>query len=164
MYLSFYNLKVKPFQMSTDPDFLWLGEQHKEALATLKYAIIENKGVLALTGDVGTGKTTLINALIQSLGEDTMAATIYDPSLGVLEFFNVVATAFEMGEIFESKGQFIISFRQFLRKVTGSETESSLDHRRSPGRYAGTPRRNPPAVEPRTGTHPAAEHLFCGAE
>jgi type II secretory pathway predicted ATPase ExeA len=117
MYLSFYNLKVKPFQMSTDPDFLWLGEQHKEALATLKYAIIENKGVLALTGDVGTGKTTLINALIQSLGEDTLAATIYDPSLGVLEFFNVVASAFDMGETFESKGQFIIHFRDFLRKA-----------------------------------------------
>ena len=108
MYLSFYNLKVKPFQMSTDPDFLWLGEQHKEALATLKYAIIENKGVLCLTGDVGTGKTTLINALIQSLGDDTLAATIYDPSLGVLEFFNVVASAFNMGKTFESKGQFII--------------------------------------------------------
>ena len=115
MYLSFYNLKVKPFQMSTDPDFLWLGEQHKEALATLKYAIIENKGVLALTGDVGTDKTTLINALIQSLGEDTLAATIYDPSLGVLEFFNVVASAFDMGETFESKGQFIIHFREFLK-------------------------------------------------
>ena len=117
MYLSFYNLKVKPFQMSTDPDFLWLGEQHKEALATLKYAIIENKGVLCLTGDVGTGKTTLINALIQSLGEDTLAATIYDPSLGVLEFFNVVASAFNMGKTFESKGQFIIHFRDFLRKA-----------------------------------------------
>ena len=117
MYLSFYNLKVKPFQMSTDPDFLWLGEQHQEALATLKYAIIENKGVLALTGDVGTGKTTLINALIQSLGEDTLAATIYDPSLGVLEFFNVVASAFDMGKTFESKGQFIIHFREFLRKA-----------------------------------------------
>ncbi|MBW1724157.1 MAG: AAA family ATPase, partial [Deltaproteobacteria bacterium] len=117
MYLSFYNLKVKPFQMSTDPDFLWLGEQHKEALATLKYAIIENKGILALTGDVGTGKTTLINALIQSLGEDTLAATIYDPSLGVLEFFNVVASAFNMGKTFESKGRFIIHFRQFLKKA-----------------------------------------------
>ncbi|MBW2710737.1 MAG: AAA family ATPase, partial [Deltaproteobacteria bacterium] len=113
----FYNLKVKPFQMSTDPDFLWLGEQHKEALATLKYAIIENKGILALTGDVGTGKTTLINALIQSLGEDTLAATIYDPSLGVLEFFNVVASAFNMGKTFESKGRFIIHFRQFLKKA-----------------------------------------------
>jgi len=71
MYLSYYNLESKPFQMSTDPGFLWMGEKHKEALATLRYAIIENKGILALTGDVGTGKTTLINALIQSLGDDT---------------------------------------------------------------------------------------------
>jgi type II secretory pathway predicted ATPase ExeA len=117
MYLSFYNLKVKPFQMSTDPDFLWLGEQHKEALATLKYAIRENKGILALTGEVGTGKTTLINALIQSLEDDKVAATIYDPSFDVLEFFNVVAAAFNLGETFESKGKFIDHFRQFLIKA-----------------------------------------------
>ena len=90
MYLSYYNLRAKPFQISADPKFLWLGEKHKEALATLKYAIVENKGILALTGDVGTGKTTLINALIQSLGDDTMVATIYDPSLEVLDFFNIV--------------------------------------------------------------------------
>jgi len=89
MYLSHYKLESKPFQMSTDPYFLWLGEKHKEALATLKYAIVENKGVLALTGDVGTGKTTLINALIKSLKDDTVVATIYDPSLEVLEFFKV---------------------------------------------------------------------------
>jgi general secretion pathway protein A len=50
MYLSHYNLESKPFQMSTDPDFLWLDEKHKEALATLKYAIIENKGVWPLPG------------------------------------------------------------------------------------------------------------------
>ena len=43
MYLSYYNLKSKPFQMSTDPEFLWLGEKHREALAVLKYAILENK-------------------------------------------------------------------------------------------------------------------------
>ncbi|MBW1608684.1 MAG: tRNA (adenosine(37)-N6)-threonylcarbamoyltransferase complex ATPase subunit type 1 TsaE, partial [Deltaproteobacteria bacterium] len=106
MYLSFYNLKVKPFQMSTDPDFLWPGKQHKEALATLKYAVRENKGVLALTGEVGTGKTTLINALVQDLEDDKVAATIYDPSFDVLEFFNVVSAAFKMGKTFESKGQF----------------------------------------------------------
>ena len=93
MYLSHYNLKIKPFQMSTDPKFLWLGEKHKEALATLKYAIFENKGILALTGDVGTGKTTLINALIKDLGKDIIVATIYDPGLKTLEFFNIVAVA-----------------------------------------------------------------------
>ena len=105
MYLSHYNLVKKPFQLTTDPDFLWLGEKHKEAFATLKYAILENKGVLALTGDVGTGKTTLINALIRSLEEDKVAATIYDPSLEVLEFFNMVATGFNMGKTFENNDQ-----------------------------------------------------------
>jgi len=117
MYLSHYNLASKPFQMSTDPDFLWLGEKHKEALATLKYAIVENKGILALTGDVGTGKTTLINALIQSLGDDTLAATIYDPSLGVLEFFNIISFAFNMGRTFDGKGEFLIYFKRFLKEV-----------------------------------------------
>lgn len=117
MYLSYYNLESKPFQMSTDPGFLWLGEKHKEALATLKYAIVENKGILALTGDVGTGKTTLINALIQSLGDDTLAATIYDPSLGVLEFFNIISIAFNMGRTFAGKGEFLIYFKRFLKEV-----------------------------------------------
>jgi type II secretory pathway predicted ATPase ExeA len=117
MYLTHYNLKVKPFQMSTDPKFLWLGEKHKEALATLKYGIFENKGVLALTGDVGTGKTTLINALVKDLGKDIIVSTIYDPGLEPLEFFNIVAVAFNMGVTFKNKGQFLIHFRQFLQKA-----------------------------------------------
>ncbi len=117
MYLTHYSLKSKPFQMSTDPNFLWLGEKHKEALATLKYAIVENKGILALTGDVGTGKTTLINALIQSLGNDTMVATIYDPSLELLDFFNIVSFAFNMGRTFDSKGEFLIYFKRFLKEA-----------------------------------------------
>jgi len=117
MYLSYYKLESKPFQMSTDPDFLWLGEKHKEALATLRYAILENKGILALTGDVGTGKTTLINALIQRLGNDTLAVTIYDPSLEVLDFFNIVSVAFNMGKTFDSKGEFLIYFKRFLKET-----------------------------------------------
>ena len=117
MYLSYYNLKAKPFQMSTDPAFLWLGEKHREALAVLKYAILENKGVLALTGDVGTGKTTLINALLKSLGEDTVTATIYDPRLEVLEFFNTVAAAFRIKGTFDGKGKFILKFMDFLMKA-----------------------------------------------
>ena len=117
MYLSYYNLKAKPFQMNTDPAFLWLGEKHREALAVLKYAILENKGVLALTGDVGTGKTTLINALLKSLGEDTVTATIYDPRLGILDFFNTVADAFRIKGTFDGKGKFILKFMDFLMKA-----------------------------------------------
>ncbi|MBW1957229.1 MAG: AAA family ATPase [Deltaproteobacteria bacterium] len=112
--------------MSTDPNFLWLGEKHKEALATLKYAIVENKGILALTGDVGTGKTTLINALIQSLGDDTMVATIYDPSLQVLDFFNIVSVAFNMGRTFDGKGEFLIYFKQFLKEARARNKKALL--------------------------------------
>jgi type II secretory pathway predicted ATPase ExeA len=126
MYLSYYNLESKPFQMSTDPGFLWLGEKHKEALATLKYAIVENKGILTLIGDVGTGKTTFINALIQSLGNDTLAATIYDPSVGVLEFFNIISNAFKMGKTFDSKGEFLIYFKRFLKKVREQNKKALL--------------------------------------
>jgi len=103
--------------MSTDPEFLWLGEKHKEALAVLKYAIMENKGVLALTGDVGTGKTTLINALLKSLGKDTITATIYDARLDVLDFFNTVAAAFKIEGTFQGKGKFILRFMDFLIKA-----------------------------------------------
>jgi len=117
MYLSYYNLKAKPFQMSTDPAFLWLGEKHREALAVLKYAILENKGVLALTGDVGTGKTTLINALLESLGKDTVTATVYDPRLEVLDFFNTIAAAFKIEGTFDGKGKFLLKFMDFLIKT-----------------------------------------------
>ena len=61
MYYNHYNLKKKPFDITPDPAFFWLGEKHKEGWASLEYGILENKGFLLLTGDIGTGKTALIN-------------------------------------------------------------------------------------------------------
>ena len=55
MYLSHYKLNQKPFEITTDPKFIWLGEKHTEALATLEYGIQESKGFLLITGDVGIG-------------------------------------------------------------------------------------------------------------
>ena len=86
MYQSFYNLKIKPFQITTDPKFLWLGEKHKEALATLKYGILENKGFLLLTGDVGTGKTVLIHGLMKLIDVSAIVAAVPDPGLSTLDF------------------------------------------------------------------------------
>ncbi len=114
MYLSFYQLDKKPFEITTDPEFLWLSEKHKESLAMLKYGILENKGCLLLTGDVGTGKTTLINALQQTLGNDVIMATVHDPNLARTDFFNHLATAFKMKRRFHSKGYFITHFSEFL--------------------------------------------------
>lgn len=117
MYTTHYNLKIKPFQISSDAEFIWLGEKHKEALATLRYGILDNKGFLLLTGDVGTGKTTLINALIASLSDDVIFASVPDPSLDKMDFFNYIAAAFDISGEFESKGKFLASFSKFLHKA-----------------------------------------------
>ncbi len=114
MYLDFYKLSLKPFQISTDPKFLWLGEKHQEALAVLKYGILDNKGFLLLTGDVGTGKTTLLNALVNSLGDDVLVAMVADPGLAKLDFFNFVADSFGMDRSFKTKGEFLIYLKNYL--------------------------------------------------
>lgn len=115
MYIDFYHLKAKPFQISSDPAFLWLGEKHKEGLATLKYGILDNRGFLLLTGDVGTGKTTLINTVLGSLSDTVLWAFVPDPSLERLEFFNYIANGFGMIPEFTSKGSFLLEFGRFLR-------------------------------------------------
>ncbi|MCK5508588.1 MAG: AAA family ATPase [Desulfobacterales bacterium] len=117
MYLSYYNLKVQPFQLSADPKFLWLGEKHKEALATLNYAILENKGFFLLTGDVGTGKTTLINALINGLGKEIIIAKSSYPGLDTLEFFNFIGNEFKMNKMFSHKGDFLVHLDDFLNNA-----------------------------------------------
>ena len=114
MYTSFYKLTKKPFQISSDPGFMWFGEKHKEAMATLEYGILDNKGFLLLTGDVGTGKTTLINALLQRLGNDVICTTVPDPGLEKMDFFNYIAAGFGIDKEFQSKGVFLAYFKRFL--------------------------------------------------
>jgi len=121
MYLAHYNLKDKPFNISPDSRFLWLSEKHKEGLASLKYGVVENKGFLVLTGDIGTGKTTLINSLVRITGVETLIATIPDPDLEIMDFFNHLAEEFKMNRVFTSKGEFLIQFKQFLLKSYVSE-------------------------------------------
>ena len=117
MYEAYYKLKAMPFQITTDPRFLWLGEKHSEALATLKYGIMENKGFLLLTGDVGTGKTALINRLIKMIDVAAIVAKIPDPGLSSLDFFNFLAVEFKINKKFDSKGAFLIYLKNFLHKA-----------------------------------------------
>lgn len=115
MYLSFYGLQQKPFQISTNPSFIWLGKLHQKVLAMLQYGILQNQGFLVLTGDVGTGKTTLVNALIGSLGDDVVVAKVPDPGLELIDFLNYIAHAFGMDKRFACKEDFLIHFDLFLQ-------------------------------------------------
>ena len=117
MYTSFYNLDKKPFEKNPDPSFLWLGAKHKEALATLQDGILENKGFPLLTGDAGSGKTILLKTFVQSLGKDVEWATLSDPKMERVEFYNAIAREFGIHQSFTSKVQFLIQFSHFLHKA-----------------------------------------------
>jgi general secretion pathway protein A len=117
MYTSFYNLGKKPFEMNFDPSFLWLGDNREEVFSTLRYAILDNKGVLLLTGDAGSGKTTLIKSLTQSLGNDVEWAVVDDPRLDRIDFYNTIARKYGIEGPFTSKVQFLIQFSHYLHKA-----------------------------------------------
>jgi general secretion pathway protein A len=85
----FYGLKEKPFNLTPDPKFLYSAPGHQEALAQLLYGIQERKGFMVLTGEVGTGKTTLLHTLMEQLDGNTEVAFIFNSKLpfdGLLEY------------------------------------------------------------------------------
>ena len=128
MYRSFYGLNALPFQVSTDPTFLWLGEKHREAISMLKYGIQGegHTGILLLTGDVGAGKTTLINALFKGLDKNIIRVAVTNPNLEKLDFLNYIAAAFGSKKEFKSKNRFLINFERFLRNANAKKRKVLL--------------------------------------
>ena len=69
MYEKFYNVRTNPFALTPDPEYLFLSEEQREAIASLMYAVLARRGFSVLIGDAGTGKTTLLRALMRSVPE-----------------------------------------------------------------------------------------------
>jgi general secretion pathway protein A len=90
MYTAFYGLREKPFALSPDPRFLFLAESHREALAHLLYGIEQGEGFIVITGEVGTGKTTICRTLLGRLGADTAVAFLFNPKLSALELMQSI--------------------------------------------------------------------------
>ena len=117
MYTEFYNLKEKPFTLSPSSKYLYLGDIHKEALALLTYGVIERMGFILLTGEVGTGKTTMVHALLNSLGDDVQHVYLSNPLFSVNDFMDYLAfSAFKKKVHFQSKADFLIQFEAFLKE------------------------------------------------
>ncbi len=116
MYLSYYGLGNHPFTISPDPNFLYLSEVHKEGLAHLTYGVSQRKGFVVITGEVGTGKTTLIHALLANIPQKVRLAFISNPTLTRDDFFYLLADAYQLGAV-DNKARFLIEFTHFLEKA-----------------------------------------------
>ncbi len=90
MYTNYFGLKEKPFSIAPDPRYLYMSELHREALAHLLYGISSDGCFILLTGDVGTGKTTVCRCLLAQLPESTEVALVVNPRLSVLELLETI--------------------------------------------------------------------------
>ncbi len=114
MYCEHYGFVRRPFEMTPDPSFLYLGEAHREGLATLVYGVQSGKGFVLLTGEVGTGKTTLLHALLAQLDSSTASAFIFNPKLSPLDFFEMLFQEYGIEKKCSSKAEYLISLNEYL--------------------------------------------------
>jgi general secretion pathway protein A len=115
MYKKFFGLKENPFNVNPDPRYLFLTHHTQEALACLTYGIETRKGFILLTGEVGTGKTTLINKLLEWLHKERVStAFVFNPRLSVSQFFDFMMADFGIPCESRQKGQMLLRLNQWL--------------------------------------------------
>src|ERR1700723_3595049 len=130
MYKSFFGLKENPFNVNPDPRFLFLTQQIEEALAGLMYGIQTKKGFITLTGEVGTGKTTLINRLLEWLHERRVrTAFLFNSRMNTNQLFDFILAEFGIPCESRSKSQQLMSLNQWLldRYSAGETTVLIVD-------------------------------------
>ena len=125
--LTYYKLRGAPFGRTDDPRRLWLGGAHRARLEVLTAAIRQGDGVLLLIGDAGTGKTSLLNWLIETLGDESVVIGRLPPFVfEVSELSQAVADAFGFGGKFSGAGAFVTRFREFLADARSRDAKVLL--------------------------------------
>jgi len=126
MYEDYYGLKSKPFQLTPDPGFFFASKLHKRAMSYLQYGLSQAEGFIVITGDIGTGKTTIANSLLDSLEEDIFAAQIVTPKLSPDEIVKMVASKFELDVAGKSKAEILDDLERFLNQLAAQGKRALL--------------------------------------
>jgi general secretion pathway protein A len=121
MYTDFYGLREKPFALSPDPRFLFLAESHREALAHLLFGIEQGEGFIAISGEVGTGKTTLCRTLLQRIEPTCEVSILFNPQLSAQELMETINLEFGLDAEGKSRRELMDQLNEFLlaRKEAG---------------------------------------------
>ena len=119
MYYNYFGFSENPFNIHPDPKFLYLSDKHREALSYLKYAIIERKPFLLIIGDIGVGKTTLLNFFIKDIHkkDNIFLVPILNPNLTLKDFYSYLAVKLNFHNI-RNKSQFLAKFREKILNLS----------------------------------------------
>lgn len=117
MYENYYGLTSKPFQLTPDPSFFFGSKWHKRAMSYLQYGLSQAEGFIVITGDIGTGKTTLANSLLDQMQTDIVAAQIVTPKLTPDELVKMVASKFHIKVQGSTKADILTDLEAFLMSL-----------------------------------------------
>lgn len=118
MYEKFYNVRTNPFALTPDPEYLFLSEEQREAIASLMYSVLARRGMSVLIGDAGTGKTTLLRALMRSVPESrAVFSVVVNPTLSPAEFLRTCVSDFGINVEGSAKDAVLAKLHQFLVQV-----------------------------------------------
>jgi len=129
MYKNFFGFKERPFKLVPNPAYLFLSKSHEEALAHLTYAMTQGDGFVEITGEVGTGKTTLCRAFLENLDENTEAAYIFNPKLDSIQLLKAVNDEFGISSDSDNTKDLIDTLNTFLidKKAEGKNVALLID-------------------------------------
>jgi len=116
MYTKFYELQKKPFSLSPDPDYLFMSPKHEKVYIHLRYAIFENKNFVVITGEIGSGKTILINFLLRQIKEPFKIAYIRNTLVSPVQFLKFICQEFKISVEGFDKPKILDALREFLLK------------------------------------------------
>ena len=135
MYLQFYGLRELPFEVTSNPKYLYLTPKHREALSTLEYGLSAAKAITLLVGEAGTGKTTLLRAALESeRGRHVSSLFLHNPTLTRSEFLQMLAKLFQLDPaLAASKTALLLELERVLRerRARGQVTALIIDEAQS---------------------------------
>ena len=114
MYLQHFGLEIQPFQLTPDSEFLYLSKAHSRAKSYMEYTVWNRDGFVVITGEIGSGKTTLIQQLLRNVNEDVLIARIYQTQLNEVEFFQAILLEFGLDPFNAGKVELISMLNNFL--------------------------------------------------